>query len=56
MLFKIGIFLCLAFAFSGAFYLRQKSKLITKKLKEAYQSIDAASLQRARKNERGLVF
>lgn len=56
MLFKIGIFLCLAFAFSGAFYLLQKSKLITKKLKEAYQSMDAASLQRARENKRGLVF
>jgi len=53
---KIVIFLCLFLGFTGMFYLLNKSRILRKKLQEAYESLDNASLHREREHKRNLAL
>ncbi len=53
---KIVIFLGLFFSFFGLFYLLRKSQILKSKLREAYDSIDSTSMQRAKEHKRNLAI
>jgi Flp pilus assembly protein TadB len=53
--YKIAIFGCLLFAFSGIFYLLRKSNILKRKMKEVYENIDMASVIRAREHKKELI-
>lgn len=54
LVLRIIIFLLLAGGLTGLFYILRKSRILKKKLREAYDTLDIASLQRARERKEKL--
>lgn len=53
---KILLFFCLAISITGFFYQIAKTRFLQVKLREAYDALDEAAVERARREKRSLIF